>query len=671
MVLSFKTGNFNKQTTTGNQVITGVGFQPKGIILWGISDGALNTFMSQLGFFIGFAADTTAANQRSMSVWSSDGGTSDIDANWHLSSIWTDNNGTSLVDQGAISAVSTDGFTVNWSLNGFNARHIMYACIGGADITNTKVGHFLTPGVTGNSSVTGIGFKPDYVIMFFPNQTSDNVVNAVGSYGMGCFNTQGEQATFACMTMHNASPTDTARYQRTNKCLALFSSTSSTTLTHEATVVSMDVDGFTLNYTTASVANKRVAYMAIKGGKCKISSFTSPITGAVPVSQSTTTVGFQPRGMMYMTVGNVASTAINTHDRFCVGAANSSTNESLAWAGDQDAATGSTVAAIKNDNACIRISDEAATASSTTTQGLADFSAFVSNGFTLSWSTHDTNAYEIIYLAFGDAGTLVTRSVTEAVTVVANVARKRKGFVPITAALTITANTVKIASIRKTAPAALTINAATTVRRRIPRTFSESLTISANVTRFLRSIEVCSASLIIAASLVRTFKLRRSVDETVLIAANTLVGEHYPRFVNDSLTIAANAVRQYRPIKSIAEAFSIVANVAKKAIQRRNLFENPTIVAIGNSTAKIKRSVAESFSLVGSGFGVRLTLHVRSVFASLAIVEDGVVEFCTTTGQLAEIIHHKLGRYWSVLPQRNIRAYVWDSVFFKRKERET
>ncbi len=411
MVLEFEADTFVSRTGSGNQTITGVGFTPKVIILNSLVIPTFNSFTvgSDARFYFGFTASTTAVNQRSFFYYNYDGETtSDVDTGWHTSSIINDGVGGGSFDSLAtLSTFNADGFVLNWSINGSftSGVNFDYIALGGDDITNASSGDFNTPNTTGDHAITGVGFRPDFVILLGTNYIVDDDVSAtIGTYSLGYFNSNGEQAVSSIISEDGADTSDTARYQRVNKCLAMFAIADTTTLTHEATFVSMNNDGFTLNYTTASVANKRVAYLAVKGCQTKIGSFTSPTAGTAPVSQSTNGVGFQPRGIIFQTVGKTSGTSIVAHARMSFGYTNDPDDEFLTWFGDEDNVA-TTVTACRHDNSnCIRVSDEASSGGSTTTQALANFTQFDEDGFTLNWSVKDaSNAYEVIYIALGDA----------------------------------------------------------------------------------------------------------------------------------------------------------------------------------------------------------------------------------------------------------------------------
>lgn len=407
MVLNVHVGTFQSIAGTGNQSITGVGFTPKALIVWSHELNSLNSFSGDAVFDIGAASSTTS--ERFLGMYNFDGsGTSDcLEVSSNVNFIGIDFSGEGTIDTRAnLTTLGSDGFTLNWTANTAGSTRFNYIAIGGDDLTNIASGEFSPPASTGDEATTGVGFMPDFVLFFANNMTAaqvDQGVSNTGSVAVGCMNSAGEQGAVCVISEDARDIMETARYQRTDKCLAIFTKNDKASLSHEATFSSMDSDGFTINYTTAATADKNIMYLALKGIDTKIASFTSPTAGTAPVAQATTGVGFTPRGMIFLTVGNTASSSITDHIRLCMGAATASDEEADVWTGDENGA-GSSITACRLDNAsCIRISDETASAGSTTTQALADFTSLDEDGFTLNWSVKDgSNAYQVIYVALGD-----------------------------------------------------------------------------------------------------------------------------------------------------------------------------------------------------------------------------------------------------------------------------
>lgn len=407
MVISVKVGTFQSIAGTGNQSITGVGFTPKSLIIWSHELNSLNSFSSDAVFDIGFASSTSAERFHGMYNFDASASADCTETRTNVNIIGIDFDIDNVIDTRAnLTTFGSDGFTLNWTANSAGLTRYNYIAIGGADLTDTASGQITAPSSTGDQATTGVGFMPDFVLFLADNMTAaqdDQTVSNTGSVALGCMNDVGEQAAIAVIAEDAVATMETARYQRDDKCLAIFTKNNDASLSHEATFVSMDSDGFTINYSTAATADKRIMYLAFKGIDTKIESFTSPTAGTAPVAQATTGVGFAPRGMIFMTVGNTASASIADHLRLSFGAATASDAEADVWTGDQNAAADSVTACRLDNASCIRISDETTSAGSTTTQALADFTSLDEDGFSLNWSVKDgSNAYQIIYIALGD-----------------------------------------------------------------------------------------------------------------------------------------------------------------------------------------------------------------------------------------------------------------------------
>lgn len=407
MTLLFKTGQFN-QAATGNNVVTGVGFQPKLVMLYesGYFVG-FDTIDGWLQFGLGAAYDTTAGNQRSIYGDCNDGTLpTDNVSNWDSAKvIHTNRNG----NIATVSAIGTDGFTTNWSAAGDNNR-MYYACLGGTDITNVKVGHITTPtsGTTGNQAYTGIGFQPDVLILFGNIGTSSGSNARHYDQCVGFATSSSNQACSINVSKDAVSTTSAKRYQRSDNavCYALLDTTTTTTKALEGALVSMNADGFTINWTTVGTvgASKNVNYIAIKGGKFKVGAVSSPTAGTAPVSQATTGVGFRPKGLFMSSVGAVSSTSVQGTAQISFGAGTTSADRHSCFSGENDAASAGQTMNINKSAKIVSMYNIVAAQASSTVNAEADITTLDSDGFTLSWTTKSgTTAYECIYLAAGDA----------------------------------------------------------------------------------------------------------------------------------------------------------------------------------------------------------------------------------------------------------------------------
>lgn len=113
------------------------------------------------------------------------------------------------------------------------ATHVKIGTISGASVLNT----------TGNKNITGVGFKPQLVKFY-----SQVATGSSANIGLGGMDKAGNQ--FALAGSHGSGSTGSARSAATNRCIIVQSS-GSTTVVLDASYVSMNTDGFTINVNTA------------------------------------------------------------------------------------------------------------------------------------------------------------------------------------------------------------------------------------------------------------------------------------------------------------------------------------------------------------------------------------------------------------------------------------
>lgn len=115
-----------------------------------------------------------------------------------------------------------------------------------------KVGTFTSSASTGNQSVSGVGFSPRFVFFFVGVGNSSTL-----TFGLGVMTASDQWAWGA-----HSTDTDSggAAALSTSACL-IRANTAGTTLL-EGSFVSMDSDGFTVNWTTAEA--RTVGYVAFQ-----------------------------------------------------------------------------------------------------------------------------------------------------------------------------------------------------------------------------------------------------------------------------------------------------------------------------------------------------------------------------------------------------------------------
>jgi hypothetical protein len=121
-------------------------------------------------------------------------------------------------------------------------------------MNNAKVGYFISPGVLGNYSVTGLGFKPA-TIKFCVSLNIGNVNNWRTCFGMIDLNGN-QNVGFILGGGGNKFLGD----NKVDRCIYIVNEIG--VIVVQATYVSMDNDGFTLNFSAINT-NYTIRWMAI------------------------------------------------------------------------------------------------------------------------------------------------------------------------------------------------------------------------------------------------------------------------------------------------------------------------------------------------------------------------------------------------------------------------
>lgn len=182
----------------------------------------------------------------------------------------------------------------------------------------------------GNQSVTGVGFRPDVVLHAYLTHlltASPTTSRDDAGLGLGAMDADGDEWATAMSVDSGANPSNTQRGQQTDACLYAFNF--SNHVTKEASWVSMDADGFTLNFSVASSHASQAYSLALKGVNVKVGSFNKS-TSAAPASQSVTGVGFEPKLIFLASFQEVTQISPVDEARLGWGASDGTTSGNLA-----------------------------------------------------------------------------------------------------------------------------------------------------------------------------------------------------------------------------------------------------------------------------------------------------------------------------------------------------
>jgi len=123
----YSVGYFSKSTSTGNDSITGVGFQPEGVLFANVGGSAF-TFTTDDHSYYGFGA-TDGTNEKATWIYDEDnvsttnaGAISKSDK----SIVIAPNNSRTIASEADIVSLDSDGFTINWSSNDGDADLVFY-----------------------------------------------------------------------------------------------------------------------------------------------------------------------------------------------------------------------------------------------------------------------------------------------------------------------------------------------------------------------------------------------------------------------------------------------------------------------------------------------------------------------------------------------------------------
>lgn len=406
MALSRFVGSFTTETGLGNKAYTGLGFQPKAVLFFvngRASDGTDNNGTGgPTSHNYGFAIDST--HRFAVGTGADDNGTVANTNHDNTKCVcvqnWANNNSRIVAD---LVSMDADGFTLNYTTVNASAVVVNFIALAGADFSNAFIKEFQGATSTGNQALTGVGFKPDAIQLFSVYDAT--AAPHVGSsfYGLNVgFGVSSSSRGAMSFKTDNATK-DTCR-QSASKVLTVASGTASTAALREADLVSLDADGFTLNWTTVSAVADRIYAICFQGPQFKVGSFNQKTTTG---SQATTGAGFQPATLMLGSWHFATSANTNTtqaHQSFGAGV-DSSHRGTINWS------IGTACLERLSRTNILTIENNAASPS---VQAEADLTSLDSDGFTLNWGTADATAREILYFAIGAAagggGTTYTKT---------------------------------------------------------------------------------------------------------------------------------------------------------------------------------------------------------------------------------------------------------------------
>lgn len=409
--LDVTTGQFAANTGSATTTVT-TGFQGKAVIFWATS-GTANTDVTagNAGWSIGFSDGT---NHRCI-AWAGDNAvaTTNVIKSLRTASaldVYSDGDASDSRRITGVTFNATD-ITLTWSAAPIGAYLVGYILLGGSDITNVLVGHDLMPTATGTWNVdnngSSVGFTGDFVMMLYTKQTADGLqTRANCSLGFAASATKEFTMAWGVDNTQTMSTTvDAVSYTNQNASIAYITD-GAETVDMLANFLGFTSTGFDLNISNAqATANTIMPFLLIKGGQWDVGTTTLPTGGA---SRTITGMAFQPQGLFLgitKALTNATVTAGAQGPLSGVGAAVSTSTETYAGLGHNDAINTIVQREIQNDKIAGMEFGSVPPASE-------DFTAFTSDGWTITSEANNGSALQTGWFAMGNNAVVTQRYAT-------------------------------------------------------------------------------------------------------------------------------------------------------------------------------------------------------------------------------------------------------------------
>lgn len=242
-----------------------------------------------------------------------------------------------------------------------------------------KVGTITEPATTGNQAYTGVGFQPVALLIWSEAQRTADGAQAGARLTIGVGTSATARNAIAVESRDAQATADTNRYHDTAGIVRVIA-TGDSTITAAADLVSLDSDGFTLNWTDVhdSGSARLYHYLALGGAdltNAKAGSFTSSGSGG---NQGVTGVGFQPDCVLLLGTAH-ASTGLTGQNIFGFGAFTASDQWAIGM-DDVDNAATTNAARTQRTDKCWHHHFNGSEFHS------GAFTSMDSDGFTINWS---------------------------------------------------------------------------------------------------------------------------------------------------------------------------------------------------------------------------------------------------------------------------------------------
>lgn len=391
MAISKKMGAFTLPAAGGSVAITGVGFQPKVIIIF--HTGPANAAGAEFNFGFGVAQSTTQRYAIGNIYYDNDSpatlypGGQSWTATGCVSRTGLYSGFSFQVHVASFTSMDADGFTLNagTALDSL-PTYCRYLALGGADL-DVKVGSLTAPTATGTQAITGVGFQPKGLLLF-SNEVTNKNIEAQTVFGVAASTSKQYTTLFS----GSDDGTNTYNYNRqlTGKIYTQIQPENQANIEREAVLNSFDADGFTLGWTVSAAESAHtIVYIALAGA----ASFDAGLlTQPTSTGNQDVTSTVAPDVLMLFSAAKATNTGSTTEAKLAFGVALDSSNQ-WGFGGHARHAINPSDANKDFDSTKVLLM-----MTNATRNAVASFVQPNSpNGFRLNWSTADATQRETIF----------------------------------------------------------------------------------------------------------------------------------------------------------------------------------------------------------------------------------------------------------------------------------
>jgi hypothetical protein len=507
LAIDLEVGQFTSPTSTGNQDITSVGFQPQ-LVLMMMNNRTAAGFEIDSEMTLGAAVSSSSrfhvsyAAQDFFSSCDSRHADNKCIAQYAI--------GPTLVEEADFVSFLSNGFRINWSTANASQRLIDYFCIGG--ISNVAIKQFTSATSTGNQAITGVGFQPDAMAIFAMYAGTAPPANATDARMVTGF-TDGTNDRCVSAFVQDG----TGNVVRAKKNNAVINSLASGgTILERASLNSFDSDGFTLNWSTVSGVARYYWAVCLKGVNTIVGTISQTSSGNQAYS-----IGHATKAAMFSMDGNTTDDTVNTSlATMSFGVADD--NSDLAKYVSRDSAFDDALQADDSNDCIVDLDlDDGSTIFA------GDIASLDSNGFTVNWSPVDVPGREVYYMSFSSGETIEAAAVCtgqSALTSKAEVTKEVSAQTDGQSATTSKAEVTKEVSAQTDGQSALTADTERTRTAQAAATGQSALTANGFLIRSAAAIATGQSNLVSLAEVLKESKAL-ATGQSSLTATGFVLGK--------------------------------------------------------------------------------------------------------------------------------------------------